>query len=150
MQDLKNYTVGGTVHVIMNNQIAFTTTPDRGRSGTYASDIAKMINSPIFHVNGDSMEDVAKTFGIAAEYRQKFGKDVVIDLIGYRQLGHNELDNPSFTSPLTYKIVKNMQPTKDIYKAQLISEGISKEVLDKIETSTDAYLEEAHVKSKTT
>jgi len=149
MQDLKNYTVGGTIHIIMNNQIAFTTTPDRGRSGTYSSDVAKMINAPIFHVNGDSMEEVAKTFGIAAEYRQKFGKDVVIDLIGYRQLGHNELDNPSFTSPLTYKIVKNMKPTKDIYKDQLIAEGIDKDILDKIEAETEAYLEAAHVKSKT-
>jgi 2-oxoglutarate dehydrogenase E1 component len=124
MESLSNYSVGGTIHIIMNNQIAFTTTPDRGRSGTYSSDVAKMINAPIFHVNGDDMEAVAKVFGIAAEYRQEFKKDVVIDLIGYRQLGHNELDNPSFTSPLTYKIVKNMKPTKDIYKAQLISEGI--------------------------
>jgi len=105
MQDLKNYTVGGTIHVIVNNQVGFTTTPDRSRSGTYSSDVAKAINAPIFHVNADNMEDVAKTFKFAAEYRQKFKKDVVVDLIGYRKMGHNELDQPTFTQPLMYKIV---------------------------------------------
>jgi 2-oxoglutarate dehydrogenase complex dehydrogenase (E1) component-like enzyme len=92
MQDLKNYTVGGTIHVIVNNQVGFTTTPDKARSGTYSSDVAKSINAPIFHVNADSMEDVQRTFKFAAEFRQKFKKDVVIDLIGYRKFGHNELD----------------------------------------------------------
>lgn len=92
MQDLKNYTVGGTVHVICNNQIGFTTVPEKGRSTTYASDLAKCINAPIFHVNADSVEDVCAVFKIAAEYRCKFQKDVVIDLIGYRKYGHNELD----------------------------------------------------------
>ena len=92
----------------MNNQIGFTTTPDRGRSGTYATDVAKCIDAPIFHVNADSMEDVAYTFKVAAEYRQKFQKDVVIDLIGYRKMGHNELDNPSFTQPLMYKLVNKL------------------------------------------
>lgn len=92
MQDLKNYTVGGTIHVIVNNQIGFTTTPSAGRSGVYASDLAKTINAPIFHVNADSMEDVHHVFKVAAEYRQKFNHDVIIDLIGYRKFGHNELD----------------------------------------------------------
>lgn len=82
----------------------------------YSSDVAKAINAPIFHVNGDSMEDVAKTFAFAAEYRQKFGKDVVIDLIGYRKMGHNELDNPSFTQPLMYKIVHAMEPVRDKFR----------------------------------
>jgi 2-oxoglutarate dehydrogenase complex dehydrogenase (E1) component-like enzyme len=116
MEGLKNYNVGGTIHVIINNQIGFTTTPDRARSGTYCSDVAKMINAPIFHVNGDSMESVAKTFAFAAEYRQKFQKDVVVDLIGYRKMGHNELDNPSFTQPLMYKIVHQMKPVRDKFR----------------------------------
>lgn len=107
-----------------------------------------MINAPIFHVNADAMEDVAKVFAIAAEYRQKFEKDVVIDLIGYRKMGHNELDNPSFTSPLTYKIVNQMRTTKQIYRDELIAEGIAAEKLDKIEAETMAHLEEAYVKSK--
>jgi 2-oxoglutarate dehydrogenase complex dehydrogenase (E1) component-like enzyme len=97
MQDLKNYSVGGTIHVIVNNQIGFTTVPLKGRSGIYSSDLAKAINAPIFHVNADSLEDVHKVFKAAATYRQKFNKDVVIDLIGYRKMGHNELDQPSFT-----------------------------------------------------
>jgi 2-oxoglutarate dehydrogenase complex dehydrogenase (E1) component-like enzyme len=75
-----------------------------------------MINAPIFHVNADDMESVAKTFAIAAEYRMTFGKDVVVDLIGYRKMGHNELDNPFFTQPMMYNIVKNMKPTRDAYK----------------------------------
>ena len=97
MANLKNYTVGGTIHVIVNNQIGFTTVPGKGRSGMYASDLAKSINAPIFHVNADSLDDVHFAFRTAAEYRQKFNHDVVIDLIGYRKYGHNELDQPSFT-----------------------------------------------------
>lgn len=102
MQDLKNYSVGGVIHVIVNNQVGFTTTPDRARSGVYASDVAKAIEAPVFHVNADSLPDVANTFRLAAEYRQKFNKDVVIDLVGYRKFGHNELDQPMFTQPLMY------------------------------------------------
>lgn len=110
MQDLSNYTTGGTIHVIVNNQIGFTTVPKKGRSGTYASDLAKTINAPIFHVNADCPEDVNHVFKAAARYRQKFGKDAVIDLIGYRKMGHNELDQPSFTQPLMYKQVAKMEP----------------------------------------
>lgn len=105
MQDLRNYTVGGTIHIICNNQIGFTTVPKKGRSGNYASDIAKSINAPIFHVNADSLEDVTFAFRTAALYRQKFNQDVVVDLIGYRKFGHNELDQPSFTQPLMYQKV---------------------------------------------
>jgi 2-oxoglutarate dehydrogenase E1 component len=103
MQDLKRYTVGGTIHVVVNNQIGFTTVPSKGRSGIYATDLAKAISAPIFHVNADSLEDVIRVFQAAAEYRQLFGHDVVIDLIGYRKFGHNELDQPSFTNPMMYK-----------------------------------------------
>ena len=92
MESLQNYTVGGTIHVVINNQVGFTTTPDRARSSTYCSEIATAISAPIFHVNAHSMDDVANTFRIAAQYRQKYGKDVVVDLVGYRKMGHNELD----------------------------------------------------------
>lgn len=105
MQDLKNYKVGGTIHIIINNQVGFTTAPGKARSGHYCTDVAKSIGAPIFHVNADSLEDVSKVFQLAAEYRQKFGKDIVIDLIGYRKMGHNELDQPAFTNPLMYKVI---------------------------------------------
>jgi 2-oxoglutarate dehydrogenase E1 component len=148
MQSLENYTCGGTVHIIVNNQIGFTTSPEKGRSGTYCSDVAKSIDAPIFHVNADSIEDVAHTFAIAAEYRQKFGKDVVIDLIGYRKMGHNEMDNPSFTHPLMYKLIKNIVPVKEQYKKQLIDMGIDTAKLAKIEKDTEDKLEAAYTKSK--
>lgn len=110
MQSLNNYSVGGTLHIIVNNQIGFTTYPYMSRSGTYCSDLAKSIDAPIFHVNADSMDDVAKVFKIAAKYRQTFKHDVIIDLIGYRRSGHNELDQPAFTQPLMYKKVSQMVP----------------------------------------
>ena len=116
MESLKNYTVGGTIHVVINNQVGFTTTPDRARSSTYCSEVATAISCPVFHVNANSMDDVANTFRIAAQYRQRFGKDVVIDLVGYRKMGHNELDQPSFTQPLMYAIIKNMNPTRNLYR----------------------------------
>ena len=116
MQSLPNYSVGGTIHVVVNNQIGFTTTPQKSRSGIYCTDLAKAIDAPIFHVNADSMDDVAKVFKIAAKYRQKYKHDVVIDLIGYRKYGHNELDQPSFTQPLMYKIIAKMTPVDKIYE----------------------------------
>jgi 2-oxoglutarate dehydrogenase E1 component len=105
-ENLPNYSVGGTIHVVVNNQIGFTTTPHKSRSGLYCTDVAKCVDAPIFHVNADSMEDVRKVFRIAAEYRQKFHEDVVVDLIGYRKFGHNELDQPMFTQPLMYKKIQ--------------------------------------------
>lgn len=92
MGDLVNFRVGGTIHVIVNNQVGFTTCPYKSRSGIYCTDLAKSIDAPIFHVNADSLDEVAKVFKIAAEFRMKFKRDVVIDLIGYRRYGHNELD----------------------------------------------------------
>jgi len=120
MQDLKNYTIGGTIHIVCNNQIGFTTVPKKGRSGNYASDIAKAINAPVFHVNADSVEDVTFAFRTAALFRQKFNKDVVIDLIGYRKFGHNELDQPSFTQPIMYKQVAQMTPVARKYEQFLV------------------------------
>ena len=148
MEKLPNYDVGGTVHVVINNQVGFTTTPDRARSTVYCSDVATAINAPIFHVNAQSMDDVAKVFRIAAEYRQKFQTDVVIDLVGYRKMGHNELDQPMFTQPLMYKIVSQMNPVRNIYRQQLIDQGISEEKLAKIDSETVSELENAYTKSK--
>lgn len=110
MQELYNYRVGGTIHVVVNNQIGFTTSPIKSRSTVYCTDLAKSLNAPIFHVNGDSMNDVGKVFRTAAKFRQKFKCDVVIDLIGYRKFGHNELDQPMFTQPLMYKKIAKMIP----------------------------------------
>jgi len=149
MQDLKNYTVGGTLHVICNNQIGFTTVPQKARSGNYASDLAKAINAPIFHVNANSMEDVTFVFQTAAKYRQKFNHDVVIDLIGYRKFGHNELDQPSFTQPIMYKSVSQMQPVARIYENFLIENGhITAEKVAEMKQAQSAYLEEKYVLSK--
>jgi 2-oxoglutarate dehydrogenase E1 component len=92
MQNLFNYSVGGTIHIVVNNQIGFTTDPSKSRSSLYCTDVGKAIGAPILHVNGDSIEDVAKACIIAAEYRQKFREDIIIDIIGYRRFGHNELD----------------------------------------------------------
>ena len=124
MESLHNYTVGGTIHVVINNQVGFTCTPDRARSSTYPTEIATAVSAPIFHVNADSMDNVANTFRIAAQYRQKFGKDVVVDLVGYRKRGHSELDEPSLTNPLMYAIIKNMNPVRNVYREELISQGI--------------------------
>ena len=149
MAHLINYKVGGTIHVIVNNQIGFTTTPNKSRSGTYCTDLARSIDAPIFHVNADSMDDVAKVFRIAAEYRQKYHNDVVIDLIGYRKHGHNELDQPSFTQPLMYKRVAQMKPVADKYEAQLVSEGVLSEAETKaMKERIKVELERAYEASK--
>ena len=150
MQDLKNYSVGGTIHVIVNNQIGFTTVPSKGRSGMYSSDLAKSINAPIFHVNADSAEDVNYVFRIAAEYRQKYNHDVVIDLIGYRKFGHNELDQPSFTQPMMYKRIAEMTPVARIYEQELLDNGtVDHATIERMKKRIVASLEEAYVKSKT-
>ena len=96
--------------------------PDKGRSGNYASDLAMAVNAPVLHVNANSLEDVSFVFQMAAEYRQKFNQDIVIDLIGYRKMGHNELDQPSFTQPIMYKQVEKFSkmPVAKIYEQQLI------------------------------
>ena len=138
MEKLANYTVGGTIHIVINNQVGFTTTPDRARSSIYSADVATAIAAPIFHVNAHSMDDVANTFRIAAQYRQAFGRDVVVDLVGYRKMGHNELDQPSYTQPLMYAIVKNMNPVRNVYRDQLIAQGIPEATLAEVDAMTQA------------
>ena len=133
---LRGYQAGGTIHFIVNNQIGFTTSPNFSRSSPYPSDVAKMIEAPIFHVNGDDPEAVVHAAKIATEYRQQFGNDVVIDMFCYRRFGHNEGDEPSFTQPLMYDKIKNQDTTREIYGTRLRSEGVIDEAWENNERET--------------
>ncbi len=135
LSGLKGYKTGGTIHFIVNNQIGFTTNPINSRSGPYCSDVALMVEAPIFHVNGDDPEAVVYASRIATEFRQHFNKDVVIDMFCYRRQGHNESDEPAFTQPLMYKKIKIHPTTRQLYAKKLLNEGIinlaeEKELLD--------------------
>ena len=123
LSGLLGYKTGGTMHVIVNNQIGFTTSPHFSRSTPYPTDVALMVETPIFHVNGDDPEAVVFAARIATEYRQMFGKDVVLDLICYRRYGHNEGDDPSFTQPIMYKTIKGKKSTRDVYGERLVANG---------------------------
>ena len=125
--DLKGYRTGGSLHFIINNQIGFTTYPRYSRSSPYPSDVAKMIEAPIFHVNGDDPEAVVFAAKIAIEFRQKFHKPVVIDMFCYRRFGHNEGDEPAFTQPLMYKKIGAHPTTLEIYAKRLVAEGVMTE-----------------------
>jgi 2-oxoglutarate decarboxylase len=124
LSQLSGYRTGGTIHIIVNNQIGFTTTPDEARSSQYATDVAKMIQAPIFHVNGDDPEAALWVAKLAFEYRRTFKKDVVIDLFGYRRHGHNEGDEPGFTQPLLYAKIKNHPSVREAYQRKLFDEGV--------------------------
>lgn len=124
MSELDGYKTGGTIHVIINNQIGFTTTIDSARSSIYATDIAKMIQTPIIHVNGNDPEAVSSAAKFAFEYRNKFRNDVIIDILCYRKYGHNEADEPSYTQPLLYKKIKSMMNAAKLYEQQLIHENV--------------------------
>jgi len=123
LSQLAGYRTGGSIHVIVNNQIGFTTTPDEYRSGQYCSDVAFMVQAPVLHVNGDDPEAVVYAARIATEYRQKFGRDVVIDIVCYRRYGHNEGDDPSFTQPIMYKVIGDKPSSREIYAQRLIAQG---------------------------
>ncbi|MCH6162515.1 multifunctional oxoglutarate decarboxylase/oxoglutarate dehydrogenase thiamine pyrophosphate-binding subunit/dihydrolipoyllysine-residue succinyltransferase subunit [Streptomyces marispadix] len=123
MSQLRGYRTGGTVHIIVNNQVGFTAAPESARSSMYSTDVARMIEAPIFHVNGDDPEAVVRVARLAFEYRQAFNKDVVIDLICYRRRGHNETDNPQFTQPLMYNLVDKKRSVRKLYTESLIGRG---------------------------
>jgi multifunctional 2-oxoglutarate metabolism enzyme len=124
---LDGYTTGGTLHFIANNQLGFTTDPEEGRSTRYASDVAKGFDLPIIHVNADDITACVSAIRLATSFRQKFGRDVVIDLIGYRRFGHNETDEPAYTQPLMYVVIKEHPTVREIFAAQLIEEGLLSE-----------------------
>jgi 2-oxoglutarate dehydrogenase E1 component len=123
LSQLRGYRTGGTVHIVVNNQVGFTTAPQHSRSSVYSTDAARMIQAPIFHVNGDDPEAVVRVGRLAFAYRQAFGKDVVIDMICYRRRGHNEADNPSFTQPLMYDLIDAKRSTRKLYTEALIGRG---------------------------
>jgi 2-oxoglutarate decarboxylase len=123
MSDIGGYRVGGTIHLIINNQIGFTTSPEWSRSSQYCSDVAKTVQAPIFHVNGDDPEACVRVAQMAWEYRQAFHKDVVIDLVCYRRHGHNEGDDPSYTQPLMYKAIAERRPVRELYVESLVRRG---------------------------
>jgi 2-oxoglutarate dehydrogenase E1 component len=123
LSQLRGYRTGGTVHIVVNNQVGFTTAPEYSRSSVYSTDVARMIQAPIFHVNGDDPEAVVRVGRLAFEYRQTFRKDVVIDMICYRRRGHNEADNPSFTQPLMYDLIDARRSVRKLYTEALIGRG---------------------------
>jgi len=136
LSDLYNYSTGGTIHIVVNNQIGFTTDPRSSRSSPYCSDVAKAISAPVFHVNGDDVEAVCFVMKLAAEWRQTFKKDVVVDIVCYRRHGHNEIDQPMFTQPLMYKAIAKQKTTWQKYCEQLVAEGtVTQEQVDRLSKS---------------
>jgi 2-oxoglutarate dehydrogenase E1 component len=145
LSQLDGYSTGGTIHLIINNQIGFTTLPDELRSTPYSTDIARGVQAPIFHVNGDSPQAAIRVVQVAFDYRQQFGKDVVIDMYCYRRHGHNEGDDPSYTQPILYRKIKDHPSTAKQYGDRLIREGVlTPEELDGIKRSISSRLEEAY------
>ena len=142
LSKLKGYKTGGTIHLVVNNQIGFTTNPAHSRSTPYPTDIAKGMQAPIFHVNGDDPEAVVRVADLAATFRQKFKRDVVIDMFCYRRHGHNEGDEPMFTQPIMYKTIARHPTTKNIYRKRLLEDGILTETeADQMESDFQNFLE---------
>ncbi len=144
MSGLQGYRTGGTVHLIINNQIGYTTGPDRARTAPNASDLARAIMVPVFRVNGDDPETCIKAMRLAIEYRQKFGKDIVLDMVCYRRWGHNEGDDPSFTQPILYKAIEKHEATRDRYAALLVRrKDLTAVEVEAIDKAVNERLEEA-------
>ncbi|NIJ41322.1 2-oxoglutarate dehydrogenase E1 component [Parvibaculum indicum] len=145
LSGLKGHRTGGSIHIIINNQIGFTTSPINSRSSPYPSDVAKMVGAPIFHVNGDDPEAVVHAAKIATEFRQRFNKPVVLDMFCYRRFGHNEGDDPSMTQPLMYKKIKDHPTTYEIYSRRLVEEGLmTEEEVDERRKAFRAKLDEEY------
>ncbi len=146
---LKGYRTGGTIHLVINNQIGFTTSPEDARSSRYCTDVAKIVEAPIFHVNGNDPLAVVAAMEVAFDYRQTFGCDVVIDMYCWRKHGHNESDEPAFTQPVLYKTIKEMQPVGHTLSEHLIKQGdFTKEEVDQIKDDYTKRLEAAYEKVK--
>ncbi|XP_055379071.1 2-oxoglutarate dehydrogenase complex component E1 isoform X2 [Condylostylus longicornis] len=157
LSELPDYTTHGTIHIVCNNQIGFTTDPRFSRSSPYCTDVARVVNAPIFHVNGDDPEAVMHVCKVAAEWRSTYHKDIVIDIVGYRRNGHNEIDEPMFTQPLMYQKIRQHKTSLQIYADQLTAEGVVsaddvKSVADKYEKICEEAFElakkETHIKYK--
>ena len=124
LSQLRGYRTGGTIHLVINNQVGFTTGPKQARSSTYATDVAKMVQAPIFHVNGDDPEACVRVMRLALDYRQTFGKDAVVDMVCYRRWGHNEGDDPSYTQPMMYAAIENRRSVRKLYTEELVNRGV--------------------------
>ncbi|XP_029159537.1 2-oxoglutarate dehydrogenase, mitochondrial isoform X5 [Nylanderia fulva] len=145
LSDLPDYTTHGTIHIVVNNQIGFTTDPRHSRSSPYCTDVARVVNAPIFHVNSDDPEAVMHVCKVAAEWRATFHKDVVIDLVSYRRNGHNEIDEPMFTQPLMYRKIKDTPPALDKYANSLITDGVvTPEEVKDVKAKYEKICEEAY------
>nr|XP_060515302.1 2-oxoadipate dehydrogenase complex component E1 isoform X3 [Panthera onca] len=141
LSSLPHFRIGGSVHLIVNNQLGYTTPAERGRSSLYCSDIGKLVGCAVIHVNGDSPEEVVRATQLAFEYQRQFRKDVIVDLLCYRQWGHNELDEPFFTNPVMYKIIRARKSIPDTYAEHLIANGLmTEEEVSDIKTSYYAKL----------
>ena len=143
LSQIDGYQSGGTFHLVLNNQIGFTTSPAHARSTLYATDVAKMLMVPIFHVNGEDPEAVVYATNLALEYRQEFGEDVVVEVICYRRHGHNEGDEPFFTQPLMYGKIRKRPPLHEIYAERLTAAGIARETIDASASEISKRLDEA-------
>lgn len=149
MAQLKGYRTGGTIHIVINNQVGFTTNYIDGRSSTYCTDVAKVTLSPVFHVNGDDVEAVVHTINLAMKFRQEFHQDVFIDLLCYRKYGHNEGDEPRFTQPILYKLISKHPNPREIYLKQLVEEGVvTKETAAQIDADFQDLLQNLLDESK--
>ena len=149
MSQLTGYSVGGTIHIIINNQIGFTTRPKQGRSSIYASGVAKMLQIPILHVNGEDPEAAAQAVRLAVDFRNEYKRDVVIDMYGYRRRGHNETDEPRFTQPLLYHVIDQRKPVREAYLEHLLRQGgVTSDEADRIAEERREHLEQELASSR--
>ncbi len=142
MSELEGYKTGGTIHLVINNQVGFTTNYRDARSSTYCTDVGKVIKAPIWHVNGDDVEGLVHVMRMAIEYRQLFHSDVFIDILAYRKYGHNEGDEPRFTQPTLYKAIASHPNPRDLYKKELLEQAVlSNEDISLAEAEFDSEME---------